>query len=210
MKNTLRTFMILTIIVTASCNRDENIQLKNGDILFREAFDTKLSKVIDQVTQTDSATHFSHVGILQFIENAPSVLHASPNGGTCKVTLEAFRHPNEDSTRVVVYRLKDEYQFTIPDAIAKANSMLGKPYNFSYILNDSTHYCSEFVFNAFSKDSIFEMNPMTFIDPESGNFAEGWIDYYKNLGLEIPEGLMGCNPNGMAASEKLICIGDLH
>ena len=87
--------------------------------------------------------------------------------------------------------------------------MLGKPYNYSYILSDTAYYCSDFVYHSFEKDSIFEMNPMTFKNPGETEFNSGWIAFYKNQNLEIPEGEPGCNPNGMAASEKLEPIGSL-
>jgi hypothetical protein len=87
--------------------------------------------------------------------------------------------------------------------------MLGKPYNFSYILSDSAHYCSEFIYRAFAPDSVFALAPMTFKDPQTGEFPEAWVEHYQKLGIEIPEGLPGCNPNGMAASERLERIGIL-
>ena len=199
------------ILLLMSCNpSNEQAKLMTGDILFREALSTKISKAIDQVTQTGSTTHFSHMGLVEIVDGEPRILHASPDGGTCIVSLDKFVHPREDSVHVVIYRLKPEYRHAIPAAIAKAKSMLEKPYNFSYILNDSAHYCSEFVFRAFDADSIFELNPMTFKDPKTGEFSKSWIDYYEEMGLEIPEGLPGCNPNGMAASEKLIRIGNLE
>ncbi len=193
-----------------ACNsKNQKIKLQTGDILFREAVSSKLSKAIDEVTQTDSATHFSHMGIVEIVNGKPTVLHAGTEEGSCRVSIEKFANPNGDSAQVVIYRLKPEFQESIPAAIEKAKNMLGKPYNFSYILSDSSHYCSEFVYRAFEDDSIFEMNPMTFIDPETGRFQKTWVSYYQKLGIEIPEGQPGCNPNGMAASENLIKLGTL-
>jgi hypothetical protein len=88
--------------------------------------------------------------------------------------------------------------------------MLGKPYNFSYILSDTAHYCSEFVYLAFAADSVFTLEPMTFKDPATGNFPAAWAEYYQKMGLEIPEGQPGCNPNGMAASGKLKMLGEIN
>jgi hypothetical protein len=48
---------------------------------------------------------------------------------------------------------------------------------------------------------------MTFKDPATGGYYPGWVDYYAKLGVAIPEGEPGCNPNGMAASAKLECLG---
>jgi len=210
MKSNFLIMTVVAMVISSSCGRNTQIHLKSGDLLFREAVSTKLSQAIDQVTQTDSATHFSHVGLVELLNGEATVLHASPDGGTCRVTIDEFAHPEGDSARVLVYRLKNEWLPAIPKAIEKAKSMLGRPYNFSYILSDTSHYCSEFVYLAFSGDSIFEMNPMTFIDPATGEFATGWVDYYQKLGLDIPEGLPGCNPNGMAASEKLERLGELR
>jgi len=111
---------------------------------------------------------------------------------------------------VVAYRLKNEWRKSIPAALTKAKQLLGKPYNFSYILTDTAHYCSEFVFLTFAADSVFKLEPMTFKDPATGNFPPAWSDYYQKMGLEIPEGKPGCNPNGLAASDKLEQIGELN
>lgn len=181
--------------------------LQPGDLLFRGAAGSNLSEAIDRVTQTEAETHFSHVGLVEQINDSIVVMHADPNGGTCRILLHDFLHPENDSVEVVAYRLKPEWQHTVPDALARAQEMLGKPYNFAYILSDSAHYCSEFVFQAFAADSVFQLEPMTFKDPETGCFFPMWAEYYQKLGIAIPEGMPGCNPNGMAASEKLQRLG---
>ncbi len=194
-----------------SCNsKDHNIELQDGDFLFRETISSKLSQAIDEVTQTDSETHFSHVGLVELINAKPTVLHASPNGGTCRVSIDEFVKPKGDTTRVVIYRLKKEWLGSIPSAIEKAKDMVGKPYNFTYIMSDSAHYCSEFIYLAFEIDSIFKLNPMTFKNLNTDTFQSTWVDYYFKLGVEIPEGFPGCNPNGMAASVKLTKLGELN
>lgn len=186
------------------------IKLQSGDILFREKSSENISEAIDQVTQASGATHFSHVGLVEVTDTGVVVLHAYPEGGTCIVSLNEFLHPKGDSVRVIAYRLKEEGQKAIPAAIQKAHQMLGKPYNFSYILSDTAHYCSEFVYLSFAADSVFKLEPMTFKDPKTGTFPATWIEYYQKMGIEIPEGQPGCNPNGLAASEKLEKIGEIR
>ena len=199
---------LLFITGLFSCmTNSPKIELKTGDLLFRGKTGKGISQAIDQVTQTDAATHFSHVGLVKIINDSVFVLHAGTTRGTCKVSINEFLHPEGDSVEIVAYRLKEPWQETIPAAIRQAENMLGKPYNFSYILSDSTHYCSEFIYRAFAADSIFMLNPMTFKDPETGEFLPTWIEYYENLALEIPEGQPGCNPNGLASSDKLIRLG---
>jgi len=186
------------------------IKLQSGDLLFREKSSGNISEAIDKVTQTSAETHFSHVGLVEATDKGVMVLHASPKGGTCIVSLEEFIHPEGESVTVIAYRLKDEWQKAIPSAIQKAHSMLGKPYNFSYILSDTAHYCSEFVYLAFAVDSVFKLEPMTFKDPKTHDFFPTWVEYYQKMGIEIPEKKPGCNPNGLAASGKLERLGKIE
>lgn len=193
-----------------ACSKHEpQIKLQSCDLLFREKSSENISEAIDQVTQTSGATHFSHVGLVEATDTGIVVLHAYPEGGTCIISLNEFLHPKGDSVRVIAYRLKKDGQKAISAAIEKAHSMLGKPYNFSYILSDTAHYCSEFIYLAFAADSVFKLEPMTFKDPKTGTFPAAWVEYYQKMGIEIPEGKPGCNPNGLAASEKLERIGQI-
>ena len=209
-KRKLSIFFLSLIGFLACTHQDSQVELQSGDLLFRGANSENLSEAIDKVTQTSAETHFSHVGLVEVTDSRIVVLHASPVGGTCMVSINEFLHPQGDSVTVVAYRLKDQWQKSIPDALTRAKNMLGKPYNFSYILTDSAHYCSEFVYLAFAEDTVFELNPMTFKDSKTGDFFPTWVEYYQDRGLEIPEGLPGCNPNGMAASTKLEQIGIIN
>ena len=203
-------FLLLSFYGLFACAQSTpKIKLQSGDLLFREKSSENISEAIDQVTQTSGETHFSHVGLVEVTETGIVVLHANPDGGSCIVSLKEFLHPKGDSVRVIAYRLKEEWQKAIPAAILKAHQLLGKPYNFSYILSDTTHYCSEFIYLAFAADSVFKLEPMTFKDPKTGNFPTAWVEYYQKLGIEIPEGLPGCNPNGLAASNKLLRLGNI-
>ena len=203
--------LLLFVVSHLACTQSEpKIILQSGDLLFREEVSGKISSAIDQVTQTSAETHFSHVGLAEVSDAGVVVLHADPEGGTCIVSIQEFLHPKGDSVSVIAYRLKNEGQKAVPEAIRKAHHMLGKPYNFSYILSDTAHYCSEFIYLAFAADSVFNLEPMTFKDPATGTFPPAWIEYYQKMGIEIPEGKPGCNPNGLAASGKLKRLGKIE
>lgn len=210
MKILFITLLLLNVSMKTEAQQINPVQIQTGDLLFRETASSNLSQAIDQVTQTDKQTHFSHVGLAIADNDSVYVLHASPVGGTCQVSLTEFSQPDGDSALVSVYRLLEAHQAGIPNAVSKATSLLGKPYNFSYVLSDTSHYCSEFIYLAFAQDSIFTLNPMTFKNPKSGDLDPTWVKHYQKLKMEIPEGLPGCNPNGMAASEKLKHLGILQ
>jgi len=209
MKLIYKLFALFLGIIWFSCAGTKNDrQLQSGDLLFQGVTSNRLSEAIDKVTQTEARTHFSHVGLVEVDEKGEIfVLHADPEHGTCRVRLEQFLKPERDSIRTELYRLTKPWRKAIPAALDEARRMLGKPYNFSYVLSDSTHYCSEFIYRAFLADRIFSLNPMTFKDPVTGGFFPTWVEYYAKLGVVIPEGKPGCNPNGIAASEKLECLG---
>ncbi|SEM14195.1 Permuted papain-like amidase enzyme, YaeF/YiiX, C92 family [Chryseobacterium taichungense] len=218
MKKILRSKIVLSIFTVLfilnniiSCRSSKVSGLENGDLLFVTAKDSGLSGAINNVTQKQKNISFDHIGILEIDGSDFYVLHAAPKGGSQKQRLKDFLQDQaDDEQRVIVYRLKPQYRNAIPSAIEKANSMVGKPYNFNYILNENAYYCSDFIERAFRKDHIFVLEPMSFIDPKTGKTNVFWEDFYKKKNLKVPEGEPGCNPNGLAASEKLDKIKELR
>ncbi|ALR32587.1 hypothetical protein ATE47_11995 [Chryseobacterium sp. IHB B 17019] len=179
-------------------------------MLFVTAKATGLSGAINNVTQKQENASFDHIGILEKTKNEVFVLHAAPKGGSQKQILKEFlKDQADDGQKVIVYRLKKQYQNAIPAALERAESMVGKPYNFNYILDENSYYCSDFIERAFRKDAVFKLEPMTFIDPKTGKTNDFWEEFYKKKNLKVPEGEPGCNPNGLAASDKLERVREL-
>lgn len=204
-------FVLLILIFSAiSCASNLKSDLQNGDLLFVTAKNSGLSAAINNVTQKKESEKFDHIGILEIKNGQYSVLHASPENGSNRQNLKSFiKDQKKDQQNIVVYRLKANYQETIPNALSMADSMLGKPYNFNYILDENAYYCSDFIERAFRDNQIFKLEPMTFTDPKTGKTNEFWQDFYSKKNLKIPEGELGCNPNGLAASDKLTRIKTL-
>ncbi len=191
-----------------SCSQQStNDQYQSGDILFRGHISSSLSQAIDAVTQTGKEHHYTHMGLVEVTNDTIWVLHAAPEKGVCRELLDTFCLAGEDSIVVGHYRVKNLDEKQVVGALNFANSQLGQAYNYSYIMEDEGYYCSESVYEAFVTDSVFALNLMTFVDPESGAFHPGWIKHYEELGIDIPEGQPGCNPNGMAANERLEFLG---
>lgn len=178
-------------------------KIENGDLVFVESNEQNLSGAISRVTKGDeSKISYDHIGIIEKNGNQVYVLHATTKGGSKRESLKSFLK-TQGNTRKAIYRLKNGYKSAIPDAIKRAKEMLGKPYNTLYILNDSSYYCSDYIERAFRKDSIFELNPMTFKNPETGEIDDYWKSFYAKYHKEVPEGELGCNPNGLSESSKI-------
>lgn len=207
----MKRFILLFLMGFWSCHISPSFQnLKNGDLLFVGSSDGDLSQAINAVTQTSKKTNYSHIALVEKSGRDIWVLHAAPENGSERIRLKEFlKTQKKEGSQIDIYRIKNEEQTDYGLSIQKAKSMLGKPYNFTYILSDTAYYCSDFVYRSFENDSIFEMNPMTFKNPGETEFNPTWVEFYKKQNLEIPEGKPGCNPNGMAASEKLERIGRL-
>lgn len=205
-------FFLYLLIFSAflGCKNSISSDLKSGDLLFVTAKSSGLSGAINNVTQKSKNASYDHIGILKNEDKRLFVLHAAPKGGSQKQEFQSFvNEQKSEGQNIVVYRLKNEYQNTIPKALEKAETMLGKPYNFNYILDENSYYCSDFIERAFRENHIFKLEPMTFKDPKTGKINDFWEDFYRKKNLEVPEGKLGCNPNGLANSEKLFRVKEL-
>ena len=203
------TCLFLLLIFTGTIGCGKKILLQNGDLLFTgtdmpvEA--NNVSNAINSVTQTGKETNYTHVGIVEMDHQGIWVIHASPEKGVFRDSLETFLKKEK---HIFVYRLKPNYRHLIPQALDKSRKYYGQPYDDSYLLNDTSQYCSGLIYHLFESTGIFQLNPMTFKDM-SGDFHPFWVEHYKNLNIEIPEGVPGCNPNGMATSPAIYFTGIL-
>lgn len=201
---------IFALFFLISCKTYNTSILENGDLLFVPSVDSGLSGAINNVTQTEKKTSYDHIGIVKKEDHHIYVLHAAPKGGSQKQKLHSFlKDQTKSGQKIDVYRLKPEFRSAVPNAVTKAETLLGRPYNFNYILDEKSYYCSDFVERAFRDHQIFQLEPMTFIDPKTKETNVFWEKFYKDKKLKVPEGEPGCNPNGLANSNKIDKIGEL-
>ena len=185
--------------------------LRNGDLIFVGAENEGLSGAIKRSTSNYASYNFDHIGIIEKTNDSLFVLHAAPKDGSQREELRLFyKNQGKEENSIIIYRLKKDYQHSIPKAIETAKTMLGKPYNWKYILNEDEYYCSDFVERAFRKDSIFEHIPMNFKNLETGKIDNFWIELYEKMNTTVPQDLPGTNPNQLSSSPKLELHGSLE
>lgn len=204
-------FCLILFIFSSGCtSSDKSFELKDGDLLFSVGSEgSSFTEAIKNSTSEISEIPYSHVGIVTIENNGIFVIEAVPDGGVVRTKLEdCFEDAAslENITFITVGRLKEDFNYTIPDAIKRASMQIGKEYDFLYDENNNSFYCSELVRFAFidsSDNPIFEPLSMSFKNIESGLTEPFWIEHFEKLNATIPEGEPGTNPVDMIKSDKI-------
>ncbi len=192
-----------TLLLITACGKN-SARIQNGDHLFLYATDDSLSQAINTVTESEPGRNYTHQGLVQIEGKDTFVWHSAPEKGVVKESLSEFQNTQDGALRGMdIFRMPDSLQKHLPTIWKRANVLLGKPYNATYIMEDDGFYCSEFIYALFSTYGLFTLEPMNFKDPKTGTYPKAWIDHYQKLDIQIPEGKPGCNPNGMSRSPML-------
>lgn len=202
---------ISTII---SCKKDKFL-LEEGQILFQDLDKDSIDSAIEKVTKTALNYNFTHVGIVVKDNERLKVLEAV-SSGVQLTDIETFLTRNliNGKPKVVVGQLNSEFKYLIKPSITYGKTLVGLPYDNIYIIGDNSYYCSELLYEIFHHTDpnvkTFQLNPMTFKDPESNKTLDFWVNYYFELNHTIPEGEPGLNPNGMSVSPNIKLIYDYY
>ena len=221
MNRTLSQTSILFIfsIVFLSCNstqKNNNFQLKQGDLLFQNTGTGEIDNAIKEVTATSFSKNYSHVGMALQKDEMWFVVEAIPKEGICLTPLIKFLNRNKNKfnkSQTTVARLDSYYHPYITKAIEYATERIETPYDEIFLWDDKSYYCSELVYKMFSSQDLpkhsipFLTHPMTFND-STGNPMPSWASYYETRNQPIPEGIEGTNPNLMASSPHIQFVHD--
>lgn len=200
----MKSFIVALLFLTIySLNVDAQV-LRNGDLLFQNLDCGEMCDAIEAVTEGYRGMDFSHVGIVELGGDSVFVIEAIGDA-VQRIPLAQFRSRNKN--RVWVGRLRKADARAANRVVAYARAQIGKPYDAVFEMNPDRFYCSELVYEAyraaFQGREIFALHPMTFKSPGTKAFFPVWTEYYKQLGLAVPEGKPGINPGGISRSARL-------
>lgn len=182
---------------------DAHLLIKPGDLLFQDLDCGPLCEAIESVTEGYRGANFSHVAMVTENNAEGIVVFEAIGGKVRKTKLENFLLRSKDSNgnpKVMIGRVKDK---NINDrAIREIKKYEGKAYDDVFLIENDSYYCSELLYFSYLKEGepIFQLYPMTFKKPHSDDFDPAWINYYQELGVDIPEGEPGLNPGGISRS----------
>ena len=194
--------------ILCSCRQGE-FTPQEGDLLFCVSDTSALSQAITAATQREGDIQYDHVALYAEVDGVPSVIEATARKGVRVTDWEHFitKTPKVNGKPGVdVMRIKEDID--IQAAIDRALSFKGQAYDWAFLPSNGKMYCSELIYESFRREDgtpLFSLNPMSFRDKD-GNIPTFWVEIFKQLGTEIPDGQPGTNPNTMAAEPVLSLV----
>lgn len=177
-----------------------------GDLLF-VSDTTGMGAAIGQ-----STGRYTHVAIVVCENSRCLVYEALPKKGVIKTEygqwrdalLQELSATTADLSMIVVCR-RMELPFDTLLLLKKLSAYLGTPYDEYFLPDNGKLYCSELVYNCFYDNNgipLFPSKPMNFKSP-NGKFPTYWKQHFQQLGVEIPQGVLGTNPHDLFNSRFL-------
>ena len=90
-------------------------------------------------------------------------------------------------------------------AVERAKTYCGRGYDVRFLEDNEDLYCSELVQKCYLDDygkQVFKSEPMNFLAPD-GTMPQYWEWLFGKLGMEVPQGLPGTNPQRMSESKAI-------
>ena len=198
-------YLILSCLCLCASCAEEKVDegLRAGDLIFQDLDCGPMCTAIETVTEGVNGRDFSHCAMV--IEEHDTLKVIEAIGAAVQIT--SMSDFLQRSNKVLAARLKTSNKGLISRAVKYSKSLLGKPYDEVFLLNNDQYYCSELLYESFKVANhgkpVFELEPMTFVDPKTKTYYPVWVDYYHELHCRIPEGKPGLNPGSISRSEKL-------
>lgn len=199
-----RAFVILLMLCSAACSFVSE-SLQTGDLLFvgegagSASNSDSMSEAI--VSATGSITH---VAIIEVDGSGTTwVIDATPKRGVARYPLTSLLKENPDAS-FTVKRLRDTSG--VSRFVENAKALIGRPYDLTFLPDNDAMYCSELIRESFRLPDgtcLFEEAPMNFLAPD-GTVPPYWEQLFEDLGMEVPQGVPGTNPQQMSQSPLLV------
>lgn len=207
----IRLVVLMAILFAWTGCTDGGYEPRSADLVFVISSESEFSEAIVASTAADDSLKFDHVAIVAIEDGVPYVIEASSRDGVVMRTLEDFLKDvpiSEGRFGVVFKRLADVCSkgLCVSDVIENAKRHIGEKYDWYFLPDNGRQYCSELVFDSFvdaNGDHLFEAVPMNFRNVD-GTMPSFWVELFRSLGTDIPEGVPGTNPGGISKSACLI------
>jgi hypothetical protein len=203
-------FAFCIVLLVSGCQNATVIKPQVGDLLFQDVDCGGFCDAIEKVTTGYSGVDFTHVGIVARNSDGKTIVLEAGSDGVKSRPLKDFLGVSADKNgcpKVIVGRLKQDYRHLIKPAITEGFSLVGRPYDKAFVINNDSYYCSELIYEIFLRANdgkpLFELQPMTFNDPDTGQIFHIWQEYFDKLNVPVPQGEPGINPGGISRASVI-------
>ncbi|MBO4476029.1 MAG: hypothetical protein J5737_04865 [Bacteroidales bacterium] len=212
MKRTLLTLFLMFLAL--SCSRNLS-SLQNGDLVFvglplgYDAETGSVDEAIASATGEDGLLNLIHVAIAEVKADSIWIIDATIAHGVDRHPLDTFLRdftlPDGSYPEFIVKRVKG---VDADAAVERAKSFCGRAYDVRFLPDNEELYCSELVQRSYLDAAgmpVFESEPMNFNAPD-GTMPPYWEWLFGQLGMEVPQGLPGTNPQRMSKADCLVDV----
>lgn len=210
MKKLLFIFTILFLAIGCGSRKGG---LRNGDLIFvglPVAYDAEtgtMDAAISSATGEEGAVNLIHVAIAEVQGDSVWIIDATIAHGVDRHPLDTFLTDftlrDGSYPEFIVKRVKG---IDADAAVERAKSFCGRAYDLRFLPDNDDLYCTELVQMSYLDKSgkpVFESEPMNWLAPD-GTMPAYWEWLFGQLGMDVPQGLPGTNPQRMAQSGYLV------
>ena len=210
-----RIFFLIPLLLLAACCGHKTGRLRNGDLVFvglpldYQAEAGSMDAAISSATGEDGELNLIHVAIAEVQGDSIWIIDATIAHGVDRHPLDTFL---KDFTlrdgSLPEFIVKRVSGVDADAAVQRAKTYCGRAYDVRFLPDNEDLYCSELVQKCYldaDGEPVFASEPMNFCTPD-GTMPPYWEWLFGLLGMDVPQGIPGTNPQGMAASPLLEII----
>ncbi len=202
---------ILAALLLLACTPGRD-RLRSGDLVFvgipaDYRVDDSMDAAIAASTGAATGLNLIHVAIAEVQADSVWIIDATLRRGVDRHPLADFLSDftlrDGSLPTFVVKRLHKP--FPVEESLARARALCGVPYDTLFLAGNEARYCSELVRDCYLDAEgrhLFEEQPMNWLDAD-GNMPPYWTWLFGQMGMEVPQGQPGTNPQDMARSPLL-------
>lgn len=213
MKNTV-IFAAALLLSLGGCTTGD--RLRSGDLVFvgipmEYSLDTDSMDGAIAAATGSGRLNLIHVAIAEVRGDSTWIIDATIKHGVDRHPLDTFladftlRDGSYPTFKVM--RLKDDANAAL--YVENAKKFIGQAYDPAFLPDNGAMYCSELVRDSYRDEdgnTVFSEAPMNFKD-ENGEFPVYWEQLFARLGMAIPQGITGTNPQKMSEEAALTEVG---
>lgn len=205
---------VLATMLAAGCGQKtaQKESLRNGDLIFigipanYTLNSDSMADAISDATGNDTL-NLIHTAIAEVKGDSVWVIDATIKYRTDRHPLDSmiksFTLKDGSLPVFIVKRLPDSCN--VDAAVERAKTYCGRDYDLYFLPDNEPMYCTELVQVSYldSKGNpLFQNKPMNFKNKD-GEYPVYWVQLFERLGVPIPQGIPGTNPQDMSKSPLL-------